>query len=46
MFYADRIGPKQIFEVMSRLHREHGDLLKPASLLEDLASSGKSFGDL
>jgi 3-hydroxyacyl-CoA dehydrogenase len=46
MFYADKIGPKAIFEVMSRLHREHGDLLKPAALLEDLAKSGKRFGDL
>jgi len=46
MFYADRVGPKAIFEVMSRLHQEHGDLLKPAALLEDLAKSGKGFGDL
>jgi len=46
MFYADKIGPKAIFEVMSRLHQEHGDLLKPAALLEDLAKSGKRFGDL
>ncbi len=46
MFYADRVGPKQIFEAMSRLHQEHGELLKPAALLEDLAKSGKGFGDL
>ena len=46
MFYADKVGPKAIFEVMSRLHQEHGDLLKPAALLEDLAKSGKRFGDL
>ena len=46
MFYADRVGPKQIFEAMSRLHQEHGELLKPAALLEDLAKSGKGFGSL
>ncbi len=46
MFYTDRVGPKAIFEVMSRLHQEHGDLLGPAALLEDLAKSGKRFGDL
>ena len=46
MFYADRVGPKAIFEVMSRLHQAHGDLLKPAALLEDLAKSGKCFRDL
>jgi len=46
MFYADKTGPKTIYEVMAKLHGEHGDMLKPASLLEDLARSGKSFGDL
>jgi 3-hydroxyacyl-CoA dehydrogenase len=46
MFYADRVGPKEIFEVMSRLHQEHGELLKPAALLEDLAKSGKHFGGM
>jgi 3-hydroxyacyl-CoA dehydrogenase len=46
MFYADRVGPGAIYEVMSRLHREHGELLAPAALLEDLAKSGKRFGEL
>jgi 3-hydroxyacyl-CoA dehydrogenase len=45
MFYADKVGPKTIFEVMSRLHREHGELLEPAALLAELAKSGKGFGD-
>jgi 3-hydroxyacyl-CoA dehydrogenase len=45
MFYADKVGPKTIFEVMSRLHREHGELLEPATLLAELAKSGKGFGD-
>jgi 3-hydroxyacyl-CoA dehydrogenase len=46
MFYADLIGPKAIYEVMSALHAEHGEMLRPAPLLEELAKSGKSFADL
>jgi hypothetical protein len=37
---------KSIYEVMRRLHQEHGDMLEPAALLADLAKSGKGFGDL
>ena len=46
MFYADLIGTKTIYDVMKKLHDEHGDMLKPAPLLEELAKSGKSFSDL
>ncbi|MHA1154368.1 MAG: 3-hydroxyacyl-CoA dehydrogenase NAD-binding domain-containing protein [Alphaproteobacteria bacterium] len=46
MFYADKVGPKAIFEVLSRLRQEHGELLEPAALLEDLANSGKRFEDI
>ncbi len=46
MFYADRVGTKAIYEVMSRLHDQHGEMLKPAPLLAELAKSGKGFGDL
>ena len=46
MFYADQVGVNSIYEVMSRLHQEHGDMLEPAALLKDLAESGKGFGDL
>ena len=46
MFYADKVGPSAIYQVMSRLQQEHGELLEPAALLEDLAKSGKRFGDL
>jgi 3-hydroxyacyl-CoA dehydrogenase len=46
MFHADRVGPKAIFEVLSRLSQEHGELLKPAALLAELAESGKRFGDM
>ena len=44
MFYADRVGAKAIYEAMSRLYDEHGDMLKPAPLLEKLAKSGGTFG--
>ena len=46
MFYADRIGVKAVYEVMQKLHQEHGDMLKPAALLVDLAKTGKGFGGL
>ena len=46
MFHADKVGPKTIYEVMGRLHQEHGPLLKPAGLLAELAKSGKRFGEL
>ena len=46
MFWADTIGPKTIYNAMSRLHDEHGEWLKPAPLLRKLAESGKGFRDL
>lgn len=46
MFYADQAGLKAVYEVMSALHAEHGDMLQPAPLLKELASSGKSFAEL
>ena len=46
MFWADLVGVQTIYEVMSRLHDEHGDWLEPAPLLKRLADEGKGFGDL
>lgn len=46
MFYADQVGVKEIHEVMKRLYDEHGEMLRPAPLLEELAKSGRSFADL
>ena len=46
MFWADLVGLKTIYDVMSRLHDEHGDWLEPAPLLRRLAEQGKEFGDL
>ena len=46
MFWADLVGVKTIYAVMSRLNDEHGDWLEPAPLLKRLAEQGKGFGDL
>ncbi len=46
MFWADLVGVQTIYDVMSRLHDEHGDWLEPAPLLRRLAEQGKGFGDL
>jgi 3-hydroxyacyl-CoA dehydrogenase len=45
MFWADLVGLQTIYDVMSRLHDEHGDWLKPAPLLKRLAEQGKGFGE-
>ena len=45
MFYADQVGVSKVYEVMKKLHGKHGDMLKPAPLLEELAKSGKSFAE-
>ena len=45
MFYADQVGAKTIYDTMQRLFEAHGDLLRPAPLLEELAGAGKSFAD-
>lgn len=46
MFYADHVGLKNIYEVMRRLYDQHGDVLRPAPLLERLAKAGNGFKDL
>ena len=45
-FYADSVGLNKIHDTMQALHEEHGEWLRPAPLLEELAKSGKGFGDL
>ena len=46
MFYADQVGVKTVYDALSRLYDVHGELLKPAPLLEKLAREGKKFKDL
>ncbi len=45
MFHADLVGTKTIYDAMSRLYDTHGEMLKPAPLLEKLAKEGKGFHD-
>ncbi len=45
MFYADRVGLKVIYEALRRLSDIHGELLRPAPLLEKLAKRSKGFHD-
>ena len=46
MFWADLVGVKNIYESMVQLHDDHGEWLRPAPLLKQLAHEGKKFGDL
>ena len=46
MFYADRVGLRQVYESVCRYHEVHGEYWEPAPLLEKLAGEGKGFGDL
>ncbi|HYB08553.1 MAG TPA: 3-hydroxyacyl-CoA dehydrogenase NAD-binding domain-containing protein [Alphaproteobacteria bacterium] len=46
MFHADLVGLDNIRDAMRRMHEEHGEILRPAPLLERLASEGKGFADL
>jgi 3-hydroxyacyl-CoA dehydrogenase len=46
MFYADRVGLKQVYERVTAFHRELGDRWRPAPLLERLAREGRTFQEL
>jgi len=46
MFYADTVGVKTIHDKMCEFHEQHGELMKPAPLLEKLAKEDKRFADL
>ena len=43
MFYADTVGLDKVYEAVQRYHSAHGELWKPAALLERLAAEGKKF---
>jgi 3-hydroxyacyl-CoA dehydrogenase len=45
MWYADTVGLQQVYARISEFHREHGELWRPAPLLERLAAAGKTFAD-
>lgn len=46
MFHADLIGVDKIYAAIKKLHEAHPDMPAPAPLLEELATTGKSFADL
>ncbi len=43
MFYADRVGLKEIYDRVATFHRELGQRWAPAPLLERLAKEGSTF---
>jgi 3-hydroxyacyl-CoA dehydrogenase len=45
MFYADLVGIKKIHDRMLELQKKHGDLFKPAPLIEQLVAEGKGIAD-
>jgi 3-hydroxyacyl-CoA dehydrogenase len=45
MWYADTVGLKTVLDRVRQFEREHGDVWKPAPLLERLAGQGKTFAD-
>ncbi len=43
MFYADTVGLRKVYDTVARFHREQGEWMKPAPLLENLASQNGTF---
>ncbi|EHK66367.1 3-hydroxyacyl-CoA dehydrogenase NAD-binding domain-containing protein [Achromobacter arsenitoxydans] len=46
LFYADQQGLPEVLTTIRRFHAEHGELWRPAPLLERLVAEGKRFADL
>ncbi|MDA0304988.1 MAG: 3-hydroxyacyl-CoA dehydrogenase NAD-binding domain-containing protein [Proteobacteria bacterium] len=46
MFTADRLGVRKVYDAVSKLYDSHGDVFKPAALLETLAREGRNFRDI
>ncbi|HKP87254.1 MAG TPA: 3-hydroxyacyl-CoA dehydrogenase NAD-binding domain-containing protein [Blastocatellia bacterium] len=45
MWYADTVGLRKVYDRVLEFHALHGDLWKPAPLLQQLAEQGKTFAD-
>jgi 3-hydroxyacyl-CoA dehydrogenase len=45
MWYADTVGLKNVCARIQEFHQQHGELWEPATLLRQLAESGKTFAD-
>jgi 3-hydroxyacyl-CoA dehydrogenase len=46
MWYADTVVLKQVYDCVCRFEQQHGELWRPAPLLQRLAESGRTFADL
>jgi len=46
LFYADQQGLPQVLATIRRFHAEHGELWRPAPLLERLVAQGRTFAEL
>lgn len=46
LFHADQQGLPAVLATIRRFHAEHGELWRPAPLLERLVAQGQSFADL
>ena len=46
MFYADTVGLAHVLERIKAYQASHGDVWRPAPLIERLVAEGKSFADL
>lgn len=46
MFHADQQGLPNVLATIRRFHAEHGELWRPAPLLERLVANGQNFADL
>jgi 3-hydroxyacyl-CoA dehydrogenase len=45
MWYADTIGLKRVYQRIREFEDQHGELWRPAPLLEHLAEQGKTFAE-
>ncbi|HJS73813.1 MAG TPA: 3-hydroxyacyl-CoA dehydrogenase family protein, partial [Vicinamibacteria bacterium] len=43
MFFADTVGLRKVHEAVTRFHREQGEWMRPAPLLERLAQENGTF---
>lgn len=46
MWYADEVGPKNVYEAILRFQRELGPHWKPSTLLEKLATANENFSEV
>ena len=45
MFYADTVGLPKVLERIRQFEKAHGEIWRPAPLLQQLAEQGKSFAE-